>query len=61
MSDQAAGNDIGQLDDPALVEQWAAARDKLVHTPADSAEHGNVKARYGALVSEYRHRVDGWR
>jgi hypothetical protein len=56
----ANDTDIRELDDPALMTQWSAARQRLAMTPRDSPEHGSVKASYDALASEYRRRIDGW-
>jgi len=49
--------DLAEMDDPALITHWAAARSKLALTPKDSPRHAAVKAAYDAALAEYRRRT----
>lgn len=50
---------LQELDDPALIAYWAAARHQLALTPLRSPEHPDIKRRYDAAASEYKRRIDG--
>ena len=51
--------EVWQMTDPEFFAYWAAVRNRLVLTPADSPQRSEIKRRYSAVVAEYRRRIDG--
>lgn len=50
---------LRELPDPEFIALWASLRGRLAHTPAGSPGHREVKSRYEAAKTEFRHRLDG--
>jgi hypothetical protein len=51
--------ELWQMTDPEFFVHWAAVRNRLILTPADSPQRSEIKRRYSAVVAEYRRRING--
>ena len=51
--------ELWQMTDPEFFAHWAAVRNCLILSTADSPQRSEIKRRYRAVVSEYRRRING--
>jgi hypothetical protein len=51
--------ELRELTDPEFFAHWAAVRNRLILTRADTPERSEIKRRYSAVIAEYRRRTDG--
>jgi hypothetical protein len=51
-------SELWQMTDPEFFAHWAAVRNRLTRTTADSPQRSEIKLRYSAVLAEYRRRID---